>query len=217
MDRERSRLNSKTYRRDSNKKILWIFLGVIIGVIVLAIVVISVSNPSFTNNNSQNSSQNTCKDVQVPYTEEEGYYESEPYTDQECNTRELQSYTEQFIVNIVCTDRNFWGTCTRENVQCVYTLKNIDNAAGTWTIGMKLKNLDLMSEVDLGTQSAYIPQSISKTLTWVYSTNRISDKFTCLTTLFQAPTTTECHDVIKYRDVYKTRTVTKYRTETQCG
>ncbi len=204
-----------------------IVIAVIVGVaLIIGAVIFSNSNltGNVVNEGSQDSQasgdsifKKNCRQEQVPYEEQETYYETMPYTDQECNTRYLEDYAEEFSTNEACTDWSFWGTtCLEKIVYCTYKLKNIDTTSGTWTIGMKLKNLDLMSEVNLGEKSQNIPQSVTKTFEWTYSTNRGEDSFTCEITNYKRPTTQECQSVTKYKDVARTRTVTKYKTEEVC-
>lgn len=185
--------------------------------------------------------QPNCRDVQVPYETTETYTDTEPYTAQECSQVSIKFIVENYVMaseclesntcghyTEVCTERNWLGNCvkysqqcdswlcSRMNMGCDYTIKNIDDTGGVWSYIMKLTDLDTNAEFNMGTKSLYIQPTLSGTLSWRYSTNQVNDRFVCSITNSDPPEKTECHDVIKYRDVTKTRTVTKVRTETVC-
>ena len=216
---------TKTSKQDWKTPL--IVIGSIVGLFLIIGAIDLISNSGVTGNVVDEGSQDSptdsgpvfkknCRQEQIPYEETETYYETVPYTDQECNTRNLEYYTEEWRTSESCTDTNFWGTCIEKKVDCIYGLKNIDKEGGIWSINMKLKNLDLMSEVNLGKQSQSIPQSVTKTFTWSYNTNRVDDSFTCEIISFDNPTIEECENVVRYKDVPRTRTVTKYKTEEVC-
>jgi hypothetical protein len=149
---------------------------------------------------SQNtaSSQQNCRQVQVPYYEQE--CNSVPYTDQECDNIAL-IYTKS---NFKCRYEGLFSDWS--NVEC--TITNLDTQAGIFyvDIGVKVKGTEIGER-----QSSYIYPQQSKT----YSYKLQAHGDSCYCNEVDIPTKQVCRDVIKTRQECKT--VTKYRTEQQCA
>lgn len=160
-----------------------------------------------------------CKDIQVPYEEQEAYMKTEyyvdtvPYTDRECENKNL----------VYKMDR---GTCSNRQsgilglgdqpAKYSCTITNLDSEAGTFSveIGFNIGTQQLKT-----LQNEYIYPQSSKTFS--YSSDTKIDSCFCVEK--SIPTKQVCRDVIKYQDVQKERqvtayrSVTKYRTEQQCN
>ena len=116
------------------------FLPILISIILLSILVIFVSYNlgntltgnvinTPTNQNQQIQNQQTkksCRDVQVPYDYLEEYQETVPYTDRECETKELAYSITNFVMSYNTCDKQeyickntFLGICTEKTYYCV--------------------------------------------------------------------------------------------------
>ncbi len=216
---------------------LWITLGVL-SLIILSIIFlgtgITVSKPF--------SLGSTCKEVQVPYESQEEYMKTEyytetvPYTDTECDYKNLVYSATNFENNGNCVDYDerckdyFLGICTEKETYCVekrvisnLDLKNLDSERGTWVIKFSYFLDGQLINSENMAKSLYPQESGSIGVIWTISgeeNNRKDDKYSY--NVITIPTKKVCKDVIKYKEVKKERQVTaykpvtKYKTEQKC-
>lgn len=210
---------------------------IIVGIVIIAVIVILLIvtfGVSMTGNAINIPSKN-CRDVQVPYQETEEYSETIPYTDTECETKEIAYSINNFIFNYeTCNqyqdrcDKYILGICSKKttfcvdkSVSCSLTLRNLDNEErGQWTIRFLFKASSSVVDTQDVTNFLY-PQSEKQFV----GVSRITSEgeegdankaITCSYVEADAPTKQVCKDVTRYKDVIKTRIVTKYKTENQC-
>ncbi len=210
-------------------------LLIIVGVVV--VVALMNSNGSMTGNVINSNNEQNCKDVQIPYDYLEEYQETIPYTDRECETKNLAYSIDNFVIDSntcnkyedechkwflgLCTDKTTY--CVDKSISCSLLLRNLDNEErGGWTMRFSffeagtnnvIKNEDV--------NSLLYPQSQDtvRGITRIQSTGVDGDANKQLTCSYQAaniPTKQICRDVTKYKEITKTRTVTRYRTENKC-
>lgn len=190
-----------------------ISVGKLILVIVLiifgAFVVFSFLSNSYNSSDgslSSSESKIVCRDAQVPYDYQEEYTETVPYTDQECESREL--VYKKDTGSCIQRDDNFFADDVPAKYSC--TITNLDTEAGTFS--MKI-GFNVNGEQLFETQQKYIyPQSSES-----FSVSRDASISSCFCSETSIPTKQVCRDVIKYKDVAKYRTITKYKTEQQCS
>lgn len=197
-------------------KTILIVIGIIIGVFILFIVL--SDNQNTNNPNSLTSNQNkNCHQVETPYEDQESYLKTEyytesvPYTDQECESKDLVYKKDTGI----CSnwEDNWLSDNTPAKYSCVIT--NLDTEGGTFSLEI---GFNVGSEQLKETQSKYIYPQSSET----FDVERDSAIDSCFCRESSIPTKQVCRDVIKYRDVQKERQVydnkpvTKYKTETVC-
>lgn len=176
------------------------------------------NNSSFTDTNSVDEvnqvgqiqanfqQKETCRNVQVPYSEQEVYYETVPYTDRVCEDKELVYKQERGTC--VGKSDGYLGVGARPmSYSC--TITNLDTEAKIFT--MKI-GLNIGEQQLFDTLSYYIYPQSSKEFAYAEDIGGES----CFCVLEEIPTKSVCRDVIKNKEVRKTRTVTKYRTEKQC-
>ena len=192
-------------------------LVLLIGGIITAVVVGSVyfdnngSTGAVTADSSGSESTlrprgQTCRNVQVPYTETESYSESVPYTDEECENKQLvyrktRGQCKDWVDNYFYSDEPATFDCT---------LTNLDTEGGLFSmkIGFMVGGQEL-TEV----QNKYLYPQSSET----FRVTRNAKIDSCYCAEQSIPTKQVCRDVTRYRDVPRTREVTKYRTEQQCN
>lgn len=216
--------------------------NIVIVVLVLAILLVGFlffggTIPSFASSsyNQPPPQRQTCRDVQVPYSETEYYTESVPYTDQECETKNLVFNLQKGNdCNDRCTKtvevclKYFLGICSSKETRCVagqadysITVTNLDDEGGVWSYS-GIFNTD-SGRLDGGTVRQYIYPRGSETFRFQYKwsgneANPVNpDLNSCSYSTEEIPQKEICRDVIKYKDVQKSRQVTKYRTEEQCS
>ncbi len=220
-----------------NKKVL---SGVIIFIFIIVILlgIFLFSNSYLSSGNVVKEVLSNCKDVQVPYDEQETYYESVPYTDQECDTINLAYSVENEVFDYdtcnkyeevcnkfifgVCSDKTKY--CVDKSVSCSLDLRNLDSSnSGTWTV-KHLFSLTETNEDFKSTQTSIFiyPQSQERVINSVRIQSQgvegdaNKDIGSCFYQIVSIPTKQDCRDVIRYQDVKRTRTVTKYKLETVC-
>ncbi|MEK6927099.1 MAG: hypothetical protein AABX11_01570 [Nanoarchaeota archaeon] len=228
----------------ANTTYVFLVVGIIIGIIAIVAFVINIKG-------SSNSVANQCTDVQVPYEDQEEYMKTEyymesvPYTDQECETKNLAYSIENTNYDYSTCNRQeekcidyFLGICTSKKVYCVdrtvscsLDLKNLDaEQGGQWTI---LHNFYQDGNIaKTASTSIYLyPQTIKSVVNQVRLTGTDENGEANVLTLnggcnYQTtyiPTKQVCKDIIKYQDVQRERQVTafrpitKYKTEQQCN
>ena len=146
-----------------------------------------------------------CRDVQVPYEDQEAYTEQEPYSDEVCNNIDLVYKREtgscrQYVDNLFASDEPAKYDCT---------ISNFDDTAGTFSMEIGF-NIDGQRIVE--TQSKYIYPQSSET----FYAQKMAEIESCTCSVTNVPQKQECEIVTKYNIVTKYRTITKYKTETVC-
>lgn len=188
-----------------------------------------------------------CKDVQVPYEEQEAYMKTEyytetiPYTDTECESKKLvYSITDFKMVGNDCLNqvdecnKYFLGICTskttyctKREIICSLMLNNLDNERGSWNIKFDFYKVGGSAPVATETVTEWLYPETSESVLGgtdeIITKEPVDTAYTCRYRITQEPTKQVCRDVIKYRDVQKERQVTayrpvtKYRTEEKCN
>lgn len=183
--------------KKEQKRTSGIVIGIVIAVIIIGIIILA-----------SNSTKENCRDVQVPYEEEETYWDKESYTEIECNQKEL-SYTKE--ITLCDLDVGFLKI-GYANVEC--KIENIDSEEGTFNIAVGFKCDENEWACYTTSSDKFIPSKYSSTIKGSYQAVTMDLK-RCFCEV-TPPTKQVCEDVTKYRDVQKTRTITKYRTERVC-
>lgn len=239
----------KKEKNKSNRKriIIWTSICAILVLIIIAITFYNISSKANYNssNNQQNQNigaqsaetQKSCREVQVPYQEIEEYQETVPYTDRECETKELAYSITNFVLNYdtcnkqeyickssilgICTDKVYY--CVDQSISCSLTLKNLDSEeSGTWQITLSYIDESTRNTIKNDAVSEFLYPQTEKTLNSAVGITSAgvegdaNKDLTCVYTATTIPTKQVCRDVTKYKEVTKTRTVTKYKTEQQC-
>ncbi len=184
-----------------------IVIGSVGLVLIIIGIILSVSNSGLTSNvvnegsqNNQNTQENSkinCRQEQVPYEEQETYYETVPY---EKEVPLKYNSVSTYIYN--CGSIFDYYAC--EDVG----ITNTDTVGGTFKVNCKFRTLsdefydsgevfvnsgergDVTCAIDLG-----ITEDVEMTFTVTPSTKEETD----------------------YKDVQRTKTITKYRTEEICN
>lgn len=226
--------------KKSNKG-FYFFLIALAVIVVLAIVFIVNSNNSLTGNvintDSGLQAQKNCRDVQVPYDYLEEYQETVPYTDRECETKDLPYSITNFVeTSNTCNEEKkdcktgFLGVpydcvsyCVDKSISCSLDLNNLDSEeSGTWGIRYNF--------IERGTSNVIKSQDLNYGLypqttklvpgaTRIQSSGKDGDankNIGCSYNVASVPTKQVCRDVTNYKEVTKTRTVTRYRAEQKC-
>jgi hypothetical protein len=228
---------SKDNKKKSNSLQNILIIG---GIIILAIVaIVAFTNNSSTGNAISNlNSEKVCKEVQVPYDYIEEYQETVPYTDTECETKNLAYNVENFVMDYntcneyqdicnkyilgICSDKTTF--CVDKSVSCSLDLRNLDTEEqGSWTIRFSFYETGTTNLIiDSKDVIQFLYPQTTKTFTGI---SRIQSEgvdgdankqITCSYIRETIPTKQICKDVTKYKEVTKTRTVTRYRTEEKC-
>ncbi|MEK6885614.1 MAG: hypothetical protein AABX17_01455 [Nanoarchaeota archaeon] len=183
----------------------------------------------------------TCKDVQVPYEEQEEYTDTVPYTAQDCNyitplykteyidvssnciQQECESYAQ------VCIEKNFWGNCISygqgscQSYKCVkyqqtcgVKITNQERQGTYFNLNLQVYNYDSQQRTSVRIENLWVSALDSNQASWSF-TYLPTDRMGCVYDFVDSPQIQECKDTIKYRDMTKTRTITKYRTENVCN
>jgi len=248
-NKEEHRKEKKQHKRWSVWKSILIGAGVVLAIFIIIVIFSNIdsSQQSYSSGGSQQEASRgrDCKTVSTPYQEQEEYMKTEyytetvPYTDQECDTKDLvysitnfnfdSSVCNQKIEECVdytlgfCTKKITY--CTDKTVRCSLSLKNLDSERGTWGIGFRFYETGTSSVAASNSESVFIYPSSSETVTGV---GRITTKepyeqsYSCDYYVSDEPTKQVCRDVIKYKELQRSRQVTayrpvtKYRTETVC-
>jgi len=96
----------------------------------------AVADPDSIGKSSKN-----CREVQVPYEEVEEYQETVPYTEEECESKDLAYNIENFVLNYnTCNEKKkecesgFMGIpydcieyCVDRTISCSLDLRHLDN------------------------------------------------------------------------------------------
>lgn len=163
--------------------------------------------------------QPKCRDVNVPYEAQEEYMKTEyytetvPYTDEECEDKQLIYKMEKGS----CQDRQsgLFGLGDKPaKYSCEIT--NLDSEGGTFSVTIGFITED-NQELEKSLNKYIYPQS---TETFSYEVDAGINR--CYCSEKSIPTKQICRDVIKYREVQRERQVTayrpvtKYKTEQKC-
>jgi len=218
---------------------LWIILGVVFIIIVLSLI-LTGGMGTFTPK---------CRNVQVPYESQEEYIKTEyytesvPYTDTECENKNI-AYSidnfrlvanncnkEQDVCNKyflgICSDKTTF--CVDRTISCSLELRNLDSEErGAWTVRFNF--------YEVGTNNI-LKSSDPSNLVYAQTTNSFTGsariisegvdgdankQLSCTYYVQNIPTKQVCKDVIRYKEVQRERQVTayrpvtKYRTEQKC-
>lgn len=226
-------------KKEANPKnnALPIILTIVTIIVVVVLVLILLNNKSPTGNVVNEGNQQTCKDVQVPYDYLEEYQETVPYTDTECETKDIPYNIENFVMDSntcneyqdicnkyiigICSDKTTF--CVDKSVSCSLDLRNLDTEEqGSWIIRFSFYESGTSSIIDSKDVSQFLYPQTTKKFTGVariQSTGVDGDankQITCSYIRATIPTKQICRDITKYQEVTKTRTVTRYRTEEKC-
>jgi len=230
---------------------------IIVGAVIIGLYLVisyfyanSSSSSQITGNtilgDSNNQKQN-CRDVQVPYEEQEEYMKTEyytdtiPYSDKECETKELAYSADNFVQGYptcnqygevcnkfilgLCSDKTTF--CVDETTTCSLTIKNLDSEnRGFWTTSFHFWVYDKNGKFvkDYGDKEAIrqiYPQSEEVLTAFLnVKSNGIDGdanlRILCLSNdVTKVPTKEVCRDVTKYRDIQRSREVTAYRPITK--
>src|SRR3989344_7675059 len=184
----------------------------------------------------------TCKDVEVPYEIQAEYMKTEyytervPYTDKECESKDLIYSITDFkkdyeicnqkgdvchdrIIGI-CSNREYY--CMDKTISCSLNLNNLDNEVGVWSVNFnfyEIGNNNNVAGVKTNSNSLY-PQtsqnfSQSVRITSEGIAGNANKEYTCTYDVASIPTKQVCIDVIKYQDIQRERQVTAYRPVTK--
>ncbi len=170
---------------------------VIIGLIVL----LATGNLQFSSptgkvvENSQENKKN-CRDVQVPYEEQEEYTDTVPYEEET-----PLKYTLTNKVTKSCSDFGNYKECYYVSIM------NLDTIGGIFIVDCTTETLNrkLTSQ-----SSSYIKAGDTQTLICTADVDWGED--TKWSYEVNPPTKTET----RYKDVTRTRKITQYKTETKC-
>lgn len=145
-----------------------------------------------------------CRTVQVPYDDLEEYYETVPYTDRECEAKNLVYKLERGS----CMDRqDNWIEDEPAKYSC--TITNLDEQPASFSVNVGFS----VQGQELGeTQNSYIYPQSSHT----FNVQRDANIDSCFCREVNLPTKQVCRDVTKYRKELRTRRITSYRSEQQC-
>jgi len=232
--------NSKGKKPKKSLKLLWIIPAVILGFILLVVFIDSMDTPS------GQVTKSICRDVEVPYEEQEEYMKTEyytetvPYTDRECESKQLvyRSTEDQLNTDVVCIEdhkvckeshKNFWGNivCDREETVCdtyretaSFSITNLDSENGWWHFEWRStcrSNQPLCTSNSFETLTNYgISLQPTETKTDTYSITYDAKGQKYLYAYFTSiPTKQVCRDVTKYKEVQRERQVTAYRPVTK--
>lgn len=195
-----------------NKKLL--VFG-IIAVIVSAIFILVLLNSSINSNVISNFPDKPfCKDIQIPYEEQEEYIQTEYYT---------ETVPYQYEVPLRYESTNYDNTDTLNGIDCGYVgnymkcydiaIVNIDTIGGVFTVHCNFRTLSRML---YDNQQVYVNNGNTETVRCRADVDMGEDVE--LTYAVDAPTKTETEykDVQRERQVTAYRPVTKYKTEQQC-
>ena len=234
MEKEhKSKKDEKKQKR--NKWILPIILGIVL--IIGIFIIVSSKNSKTTGNvvNSENEdATKSCKDIQVPYDYLEEYQETVPYSDRECEsknlvysaTNEKWDYSTCNQQSEVCYEKHWYGDsdchtfCSDKSLSYSVDINNLDEEQGSWVVNIYFyKQNNLYKTVPI-TQFLY-PKT-TKTCTGAFRVTGDSpagdanQEYSAGYNIQSIPSKQVCRDVTKYQEVTKTRTVTRYRTEQKC-
>lgn len=222
---------------------IFLLIALVVGLIFLVMIFsnnirYTARDESSNSFNSFSSGKQNCRNVEVPYEEEETYYESVPYTDRECeseyltysatNDRWLDSGCNDY--DNICHEYNFFGFCIDEETFCVdrtlsyaVDMNNLDDKGGTFSAEIGFRKSQGGSVFDSEIVDEYLYAQTTETFEY---TKRITSDSPSGDANYEGwygyyqiksiPTKQVCRDVIKYKDVERTRIVTKYKTERQC-
>lgn len=241
-------IKNETKQKNYGNSLLYVIITLVIILIVGAIILVNQNKPSIHGNvvNSQQSNQNTqnsqansseklCSNIQVPYDYIEEYQETIPYTDRECETKNLiYSATNDKWNYAVChqwskkCDSSFLGIptdctdfCADKSLSYSVDINNLDENQGSWTVNINLyKQGNLYKTVPI---NQFLYPKTTKTFNGIIRVTADSPNgdanqdYSAGYNVLYIPTKQVCRDVTKYKEVTKIRTLKGYRTEQQCG
>lgn len=220
--------------------------------IVLLAVIISLGvwqyvNPSVTGYAvANNQPEKNCREIEIPYEAQEEYLKTEyytetvPYTDTECETKELsfRSSDDNPLRDVTCIDSHeeckeshttIFGNvkCDRYETICdkyregvSFDITNLDSEKGLWRFEWRnsCRNNQLLCNIQdyksLGVYGDYIDPTETKTFSYQIEYDAKGQEY-LFPYLLDIPKKQICRDVIKYREVQKSRQVTAYHPVTK--
>ncbi len=223
---------------------LWIIFGVVFIIIFLSV---TLTGRMGTFNSGTVTPK--CRNVQVPYESQEEYMKTEyytesvPYTDTECENKNI-AYSinnfrlvanncnkEQDVCNKyflgICSDKTTF--CVDRTISCSLELRNLDSEErGVWTVHFNFYEVGTSKSIDSDDSSNLVYAQTTNTIMGVARIissgveGNANKQLSCSYTVSNIPTKQVCKDVIKYREVQRERQVTayrpvtKYKTEQKC-
>ncbi len=182
----------------------------IIVAIIFGAIIIGGSIVYFTTNSGSgvtgDVTQENCREVDVPYNEQEQYTEQEPYQEIEyydyyLNLEKVLAYTQEQIEPF---GRGLYDEARVD-------IKNIDNDGGWVTVTFYWKTINKEWEE---TDRQFLEPGETVRFTSVYDKEAGED--TIFSYIYKSDPIEKTKYVTNYRDVTKYRTVTKYKTEIVC-
>lgn len=210
--------------------------GIILGCLIIILLSGCTTNEVSSNNKQINSDINevkqTCKDVQVPYEEQEAYMKTEyytnrePYTTQECSQENMIYEITNPTSHEECIQEEscglFCDKCVRYKRYCSFVVTNKEREGTYFEFNLYKHDTDSNKNELVEEKKLYVQALNDNVMAWSFSYNYL-EPMNCNYKLTQSPTMSVCRDVIKYKDVQKTRQITayrpitKYKTEERCS
>lgn len=230
----------KTKGKPNNSSLL--IIGIIVCIIII-LVAVALSGGLFTGKVTDGPN---CYDKNVSYEKQvqtvEYYTETVPYTEQECDQKQLAYKVDNFnmdentcldydelcrdkALGLFCTDKVTF--CVNKVVTCSLDFFNLDSEEqGIWKVRMIFYDTSSKSTIDEKEMSYRIyPQDETNMLfsTEIQSTNPEGDAnkgISCRYEMLSLAEKTVCKDVTRYKDVQREKVVTKpvtdYKIEKVC-
>jgi len=201
----------KITKTDAQRRVLWPLLA--IGIIIITIILIPTKTVSYT--------------VTVPYDAQEAYNDSEPFIEEQCESREYDSLAK-YGYSIRSLD---WPQhiCLPNGDRCgldkdsvmEYRVSNYEKKSGNFVIKIRYvtKDFQVLEGYDFVYSSLNVgPGSTEEDI--IYLATIVDNQPKELTegyflAILKKPSLKECTEATSFRYVTKYRTVTKYREETR--
>jgi hypothetical protein len=251
--KKESEEEQKQHKQIEKKSYNWvlIIIGAVFVIIVLSVI---FTGRMTTFSSSPNmpppvNSEPKCKDVQIPYESQEEYMKTEyytesvPYTDTECENKNIAYSIDNFRIVAnncnkeqdvcnkyflgICSDKTTF--CVDRTISCSLELRNLDSEErGVFTVRFNFYEVGTSNAVKNEDASNLVYAQTTNTLTGVARITSegikgdANKQLSCSYAVPNIPTKQVCKDVIKYKDVQRERQVTaykpvtKYRTEQKC-
>ncbi len=186
-----------------NKKII---IGGVIGGVLVVFLLFVVFTGRIGGFSTGAATSSNCRNVEVPYQEQEAYEEQEPYQAIEEYQVPLKYEVISAVEGSTSHNFNYFKTLTVQ-------VRNVDSETGLFTVRIVFRTLK-----DSGTTkdvTEYIMPNEVKSFYQEYDSDLGEDvdmKYSVI-----PPDKTLTRTVTRYRTVTKYRPVTKYRTEQRCN
>lgn len=229
-------------KRKTTLKIWLLSLFVIITIGGLIIFIFSENSFDTSNSTGQviSNLEPRCREVSIPYEEQEEYLKTEyymetvPYTDRECENKDLIYSATNDKLNYatcnnwdeVCYQKNFLGFCTNRTRFCSnkdlsysVDINNLDEEQGTWIVNIYFYNKGNLYKTIPITQFLYPKTTVTFngfiTITGDSPSGDANQDYTAGYSIQSIPKKQVCRDVTKYKEVKRERQVTAYRPITK--